>query len=125
MNQVKKRKSAGPNDINLYTALAIFVNNASRLIDVILDAAQIEDLSLTEETAARLSLYSDNARLTGFTKNINNLIIAARERKMPVVRSEAEKLREIFEQMTKCTNKTELEKRIALEEKAARIAAFN
>ena len=119
MNQENKQKSAGLNDINLYTALAIFVNNASRLINGILDATKAEDLPLAEETAARLSLYSDNARLAGFTRNIRDLIIAAREQKPAVVKDQAEKLREIFDQMTGCANTTAMKQSISLEENFA------
>ncbi len=101
LNQENKQKNVIKNDVNIFTALAIFVNHAPQLIDDILDAAKTHNLSLAEETAARLSLYSNNAQMTGFTKNIHNLIIAAREQKLSVVRTEAEKLKETFEQMTK------------------------
>lgn len=79
MNSGSSQKTVMPSNINLYTALAIFVNNAPQLIEGILDAAKVEDLLLTEETAAKLSLYSNDAQLTDFTRNVNSLIIAARE----------------------------------------------
>jgi hypothetical protein len=95
------QKSTATTNVNLYTALAIFVNNAPQLIDDILDAANAENLRRVEETAAKLSLYSNDAQLTGFRQNVHNLIIAARERKLSVVKSQAEKLKGAFEQLTK------------------------
>jgi hypothetical protein len=99
LNSGNSQKTAMPGNINLYTALAIFVNNAPQLIEGVLDAAKVEDLLLAEETAAKLSLYSNDAQLTDFTRNVNSLIIAAREQKIPAVKNQAENLRRAFEQI--------------------------
>ncbi len=109
MSQENKQTSVVKNNVSIFTALAIFVNHAPRLIDDILNAAEAHNLSLTEEIATRLSLYSNNAQMIGFTKNIHNLIIAAREQKPSVVRSEAAKLRETFRQMIKGVGITAME----------------
>jgi hypothetical protein len=119
LNQENKQKLTEPNDIDLYTALAIFINNAPQLIDGILDAAEMEDLLQVEKLTARLSMYSSSAQLAVFTEIANNLIIAVRERKLSIVKNQAEKLRCTFEQMTKSANATAMEQRIALEEKSA------
>jgi len=116
------QKPAEPNNVDLYTALAMFVSNAPRLIERIFNACETENLLLAEETAEKLNLYSCNARLTGFSKNINNVIIAARERNLPTVQSETKKLREIFDQMTKYANKMVLEKGTPPQENAVRIS---
>ena len=99
MNSGSSQKTATPGNVNLYTALAIFVNNAPQLIEGILDAAKVEDLLLAEETAAKLSLYSNDAQLADFTRNVNNFIIAAREQKTSAVKNQAENLRKAFEQI--------------------------
>jgi hypothetical protein len=64
-------------------------------------------------------MYSSGAQLAALTENANNLIVAARERKLSVVRNQAEKLKYAFEQMTKSADTTAMEHRITLEEKSA------
>ena len=109
------------NDINLYTALAVFAGSAGRLIDSILDAVEMEDLSQTEKLAAKLSIYSSDAHLAAFTENTNILVLAAKERKLSNARHQAEKLKYAFEQMTKSADSAALQKRISLEENSVQL----
>jgi hypothetical protein len=84
-NQNNCEKLTKECDLDLYTALSIFVTNAPKLIDAILDTIETESLAELEELAAKLIRYSNNAQLTGFTERVKNLIIAAREHNIPMV----------------------------------------
>ncbi len=86
--------------LNLYAALSIFVNKAPWLIENIRQAAADEDMNLLEEYATRLIVYSNNARLDGFTQRIKNVIIAARENKIHAAKTICSSLTESFEKMT-------------------------
>lgn len=119
VNQENRQKSIESNNINLYTALAIFAGTAGQFIDGILDAVEMEDPPKVEKLASRLSICSNGARLAAFTESTNNLITSARERKLSVVRNQAENLRSAFEQMTMSADTAALEQRIILEKKSS------
>jgi len=88
-------------DLDLYTALSIFTANTPKLIDSILDTIETENLTELEELAAKLIRYSNNAQLTGFTERVKNLIVAAREHNISIVKKQADSLKQCFEQMTR------------------------
>jgi len=108
-------------DINLFTALSVFIRNAPRHIDRIIDAAEMEDLSRVEELAAKLSVCSDMAQLAGFVERAKDIIVAARERKPAVVRNLADGLKQAFEQMINFIDQTAVEQRLELEETSGAI----
>jgi hypothetical protein len=122
LNQKSEEKSINSNDINLYTALSMFVSAAPRYIDGILDAAESENLTQIEELAAKLSACSNRVQLTGFTEKAKDLIVAARERRPAVVRSLANGLKQTFEQMINSVDSTGLEQRLKLEEASISVA---
>lgn len=116
MNQKDEEKLINFNDINLYTALSMFVNSAPRYIDGILDAAEVEDLTQIEELTAKLSGYSSRAQLTGFTEKTKDLIVAAREQKSAMVKNLANGLKQTFEQMVNSIDSTAIEQKLKIEE---------
>jgi hypothetical protein len=91
--------------MNLYTTMSIFVGKAPKLIEHIEQAVEAENMEALENHAAQLIVYSDNARLEGFTQRIKNLIIAARENKIHTAREHTIDIKQAFEKMT---NPTEL-----------------
>jgi Fic family protein len=88
-------------DMNLFTTMAIFVSKAPKLIGYIEQAVEVENMEALEDHAAQLIVYSDNARLEGFTQRIKNLIIAARENKIHTAKEHANDIKQSFEKMTK------------------------
>jgi len=86
---------------NLYTTMSIFVSKAPKLISSIEQAVQAENMIDLEDHAAQLTVYSNNARLEGFTQRIKNLIIAARESKIHIAKEHTNDIKQAFEKMTK------------------------
>lgn len=116
MNEKNKKTLVDSDDINLFMALSVFIKNAPRYIDRIIGAAEIEDMSRVEELAIKLSDCSDMAQLAGFVERARDIIAAAREQKLAVVKNLAESLEQAFEQMINSTGSTTIEQRLALEE---------
>ncbi|MDD5134826.1 MAG: hypothetical protein PHP01_05395 [Phycisphaerae bacterium] len=122
MNQKREEKLINLDGINLYTALSMFVSAAPRCIDGILDAVEANDLATVEKVATKLMACSNRAQLAGFTEEIKNIVIAAREQKTAVAVNLAEKLKQAFEQMIKSIDSTVLEQRLQIEEFSAVVA---
>jgi hypothetical protein len=116
VNKEKEETLVDSDDINLFTALSVFISNAPRCIDRIIDAAEIKDMSRVEELAAKLSVYSDMAQLAGFVERARDIIVAAREQKPVVVKNLADGLKQAFEQMVSFTDSTTFEQRPEAEE---------
>jgi DNA-binding protein len=125
LNERTEKKLTASNDINLYTAMAIFVDVADRLIDGIFDAAEAEDFPLVEKLAVSLNVYSSSAKLAVFSENAKKLIIAAKQRDLSAVKNEAEKLKCSFGQMIKSADTSVLTQRIGFEEEAAEFRRSN
>ncbi len=86
---------------NLYTTMSIFVGKAPKLISSIEQAIQAENMIDLEGHAAQLIVYSNKARLEGFTQRIKNLIIAARENKIHIAKEHINDIKQSFEKMIK------------------------
>ena len=116
MNKKKEEILVDSDDINLFTALSVFISNAPRCINRIIDAAEIKDMSRVEELAAKLSVCSDMAQLAGFVERARDIIVAAREQKPAVVKNLADGLKQAFEQIVSFTDSTTFEQRLKLGE---------
>lgn len=92
------------NNINTYATMSIFAIKAPRLLDYIEKAVKEENIADIEYHASKLIVYSSNACLEGFTQVTKNLIIAARENKIDLVREHSTFLKESFERMTKAVS---------------------
>jgi hypothetical protein len=116
VNKKKEETLVDSDDINLFTALSVFISNAPRCIDRIIDAAENKDMSRVEELAAKLSVCSDMAQLAGFVERARDIIVAAREQKPAVVKNLADGLKQAFEQIVSFTDSTTFEQRLKLGE---------
>jgi hypothetical protein len=115
VNKKIKGTLVDSDDINLFTALSVFISKAPRYIDRIIDAADSNDMSRVEELAAKLSVCSDMAQLAGFVERARDIMVAAREQKPAVVKNLAGGLKQAFEQMVNFTGSTVIEQMLALE----------
>ncbi|MFA5292683.1 MAG: hypothetical protein WC496_06570 [Phycisphaerae bacterium] len=106
LNRNNHKNAVKEYNLDLYTALSIFTANAPKLIDTIIDTIETESLTELEDLAAKLIRHSNNAQLTGFTERVKTLIIAARERNIPMVEKQADSLKQCFEQMTRTVRAT-------------------
>lgn len=116
MNKVKEEILVDSDDINLFTALSVFISNVPRCIDRIIDAVEIEDMSRVEELAAKLSVYSEMAQLAGFVERARDIIVAAREQKSSAVEKLAQGLKQAFEQMISFAGMTTFKQKSESEE---------
>jgi len=116
VNKKKEEILVDSDDINLFTALSVFIGKAPKYIDRIIDAAEIKDMSRVEELAAKLSVCSDMAQLAGFVERARDIIVAAREQKPAVVKNLADGLKQAFEQIVSFTDSTTFEQRLKLGE---------
>jgi hypothetical protein len=103
MSDMQKGIDVGTIDrgLNLYATLSIFVVKAPKLIDSIEGAVNEENMEELENHATKLIVYSNDAQLEGFTQRVKNLIIAARENKIHLVKQHTASLKESYEKMTK------------------------
>jgi hypothetical protein len=115
VNEKKEETLVDSDDINLFTALSVFISNAPRCIDRIIDAAEIKDMSRVEELAAKISICSDMAQLTGFVERARDVIVAAREQKPTVVKNLADDMKQALEQMIGSTDSLIGKQRLNLE----------
>jgi len=106
LNKKKEETLVGSVDINLFTALSVFINNMPRCIDRIINAAEIKDMLRVEELAAKLSVCSNTAQLAGFVERARDIMVAAREEKPAVVKNLADGLKQAFEQIASFTDST-------------------
>lgn len=109
MNKENEKITIGSDNINLLTALSVFISNAPRCIDRIIEAAKTEDMSRVEELAAKLSACSDMAQLAGFVERARDIIVASREQKSDVVKNLAAGLKQAFEQIADFADTTKFE----------------
>jgi hypothetical protein len=116
VNKEKEEILVGSNDINLFTALSVFIRNTPRCINRIIDAAENKDMSRVEELAAKLSVCSDMAQLAGFVERARDIIVAAREQKPAVVKNLADGLKQAFEQIVSFTGSVTIEQRLELKD---------
>jgi hypothetical protein len=86
---------------NLYATLSIFVNKAPKLIDLIEDAVNKSNMEEVENHATKLIIHSSNAQLDGFTQRVKDLIIAARENNLSILKEHSSSLKSGYKQMTK------------------------
>lgn len=86
---------------NLYATLSIFVTKAPKLINSIEEAVNNSNMEEVEDFATKLIIHSNNAQLDGFTQRVKDLIIAARENKLGIVKEHSNSLKAGFKQMTK------------------------
>lgn len=110
---------SGESNLDLYTALSIFVSNAPKLINSLCDAAQAGNLAEMEEFAAKLIKYSNDAQLVSFAEKIKNLVIAAREQKIDIMEKQTSSLKQCFEQMAKISKSIGIEEKTELNSFAA------
>jgi DNA-binding protein len=72
-------------------------------------------MQAAEDLTAKLSMYSLNAQLHGFTEKTKDIMVAAREQRIAKVINLAEELKLTFEQMLNSTNTSEIEQRLKFE----------